>query len=597
LHDSTGTAPDTATGSASAADLAEAGHPDAPAAHEAAEDGKPGKPAGGRISRLLRHMETAGEDYRLTRWVLVRFMGFVYFVAFLVAAHQIVPLVGSDGLLPADLYLPRVERYLERRPVRDWTMDGAWMHEIMKWPRALADGAGDLIDSALGRHWRMPSIFWHDHSDGFIQAMMWAGVAISFLAMCGCANVVSMLALFILYLSLDLIGQDWFSYGWDSQILETGFLVAMLCPLLDPRPFPARAPPMAFIWLLRWLIFKIMIGAGLIKINGDEVWRDLSALYYHYETQPVPNPLSRLLHFMPKWFHKAGVLWNHIVELIVPWFGFGPRLARHIAGILMAGFMVILIFSGNLSFLNWLTIVPCLACFDDSFWRRVLPRFITRHAVRCAQHAASENMPRPRRWRTIVPGGIAAALALMNLIGPLPNFFGRPQIMNTSYDRWHLVGSYGAFGTVGKERYEIVFEGTSDIVSDELSEWKPYEFKVKPGDVMRRPPVITPYHYRLDWQMWFAAMATPNEYPWTIHLAWKLLHNDPGALSLIARNPFPDDPPRYIRAVYYRYRYAPLGDKEDRWWTRERVGLWFRPLSKDDKNLRLILENAGWLRE
>lgn len=543
----------------------------------------------GRWARLWRHLNTTGEDYRITRWVLVRFMGFVYFVAFLIAAQQIVPLVGRDGLLPVDLYLPRVERYLDRRADREWTYDSEKVSQLLKGPRAVVDGAGDLIDSTLGRHWRMPSIFWRDHSDEFIQAAMWAGVGISFLVMCGYANAIMMFALFVLYLSLDLIGQDWCSYGWDSQILETGFLVMMLCPLLDPRPFSARAPPMIFIWLLRWLIFKIMLGAGLIKIRGDELWRDLTALYYHYETQPVPNPLSRYLHFAPHWFQKFGVLVNHFVELVVPPFAFAKRALRHIAGLLMAGFMVVLIFSGNLSFLNWLTIVPCLACFDDSFWRRVLPRFITLHA---------EGVPAVcPAWRRVVPFGIAAVLIMINLLGPVPNFFAVQQQMNTSYDRFHLVGSYGAFGSVGIERHEIIFEGTSDPVPDELSDWKPYEFKVKPGDIQRRPAIITPYHYRLDWQMWFAAMATPNEYPWTIHLAWKLLQNDPGTLSLIANNPFPADPPRFIRAVLYRYRYAPLGNEEGNWWTRERLGLWIRPLAKDDRNLRSTLQSAGWLRE
>ena len=158
----------------------------------------------------------------------------------------------------------------------------------------------------------------------------------------------------------------WYGFGWELQLLETGFLAIFLCPLFDGRPFPKRPPPVVVIWLYRWLIVRIMLGAGLIKLRGDECWRDLTCLVYHYETQPVPNPLSALLHDLPVWFHKIGVLFNYVCELIAPFFAFGPRRARHVAGVLMVSFQLALILSGNLSFLNWLTIIPALACFDDS---------------------------------------------------------------------------------------------------------------------------------------------------------------------------------------------------------------------------------------
>src|SRR2546426_4310508 len=132
-----------------------------------------------------------------------------------------------------------------------------------------------------------------------------------------------------------------------------------------------------------------MLGAGLIKLRVDPCWRDLPCLYYHYETQPIPNPFSWWLHFRPHWFHKFGVVWNHFIELVVPWFAFWPRLARTIAGVLLVSFQVVLILSGNLSFLNWLTIVPCLACFGDSFLFVVLPRFL----VVCSTRAAARARP------------------------------------------------------------------------------------------------------------------------------------------------------------------------------------------------------------
>ncbi len=513
----------------------------------------------GAFIRLMRWMARAGDNYRLARFVILRFMGLVYFTAFLVAAQQMIPLIGHDGLLPADTYMEAVEKHFGSRE--------AAFREL-------------------------PSIFWWNHSDEFIQRALWLGVALSFVVMCGYANVPILLALWALYLSLAHIGQQWTSYGWDTQILETGFLAMMLAPLFDGRPFARATPPVVIIWLFRWLMFRIMLGAGLIKMRGDEVWRDLTALVYHYETQPVPGPLSRLFHFMPLWFHKGGVLMNHFVELVVPWFGFGPRIARHIAGVLMVGFMVILILSGNLSFLNWLTIIPCLACFDDTFWRRVLPRFLTRRA-----DAPVNESARLPVTRSFVSVGFAAIIAWFSIKGPIPNLISSQQAMNTSFDTLHLCGSYGAFGSITRERFEIVFQGTTDLLPDSLADWRDYEFKVKPGDPMRRPPWITPYHYRLDWQAWHP-WHTAGPQPWTIHFVWKLLHNDPGTLSLLANNPFPGEPPRHIRAIIYKYTFAQSDDPEGAWWKRERIsGYLIPPLNKEHRDLLRAMRQMGWLRE
>jgi len=503
----------------------------------------------------LREIRPPSETYWLTRFVLLRLLGLVYFVAFLVAANQIVPLVGHDGLMPADTFLSRVH---------------------------------DHFGSGSKAFWELPGIFWWDVSDGFMQKMAWVGVVLSAIVLCGYANSILMLVLWALYMSFIHVGQLWYSYGWETQLLETGFLAVFFCPWLDPRPFSRSEPPIIVIWLYRWLIFRIMLGAGLIKLRGDDCWRDLTALYYHYETQPVPNPLSRYLHFAPHWFQAAGVLWNHFIEVVVPFFGMVIySKTRNTAGILMAGFQLILICTGNLSFLNWLTIVPCLACIDDSVWRRVLPKFMGRWANQ-AEETRNSGLD---KW---IPCLVLAGLVAFLSINPVMNLLSEHQAMNASFDRLHLVNTYGAFGTVGKVRYEIVFEGTDDPIGSGAADWKEYEFKVKPGDVMRRPAIITPYHYRLDWQIWFAAMATPNEYPWTVNFVWKLLHNDPGTLSLLAKNPFPDKPPTHVRAVLYIYKYAPLGNTQGAWWTRERQGLWLPSLSTKSREIREFLMQSGF---
>jgi hypothetical protein len=433
----------------------------------------------------------------------------------------------------------------------------------------------------------LPSIFWINHSDAVLVVSAWIGVGLSCVVLAGYANAILLAILWALYMSFTHAGQEWYGYGWEFQLLETGFLAIFLCPLLDPRPFPKRPPPLVIFWLFRALIFRIMLGSGLIKIRGDESWRDLTALYYHFETQPIPNGLSRWLHFLPRGVLKGGTLFNHIAELAAPWFVFWPRIARYIAGIAIVLFQITIILSGNLSFLNWLTILPALACFDDRFWSKILPRVLT---VR-AQRAAAEAEPSRPMLRTA--WSIAALIALLS-IQPLLNLFSSRQIMNTSFDPLELVNTYGAFGAVGKERFNVVLEGTDAATADPGADWKPYPYKGLPVSLDQRPPQIAPYQLRLDWQMWFAAMASPNEYPWTLHLVWKLLHNDGGALSLFAANPFPHKPPHFVRATLYRYKMVPP-NHAGLWWDRELLGAWLPPLAADDAMLLEILRDAKWL--
>jgi Lipase maturation factor len=501
----------------------------------------------------LERFFTRGNDYWLTRFAILRMLGFVYAVAFLVAAQQLVPLVGEHGLTPATHYFERVQEHF-----------------------------GSRSAAAM----QLPSFFWFGISDQGLAIFAWIGFGLSLVVLGGYANAILLAILWAMYMSIIHVGQIWYGYGWETQLLETGFLSIFLCPLLDPRPFPKCRPPILVIWLFRWLGFRIMIGAGMIKLRGDPCWRNLTCLYYHYETQPVPNPISRYLHFAPHWFHKFGTAWNHLIELIVPWFSFGPRRARHIAGILLVTFQIFLIISGNLSFLNYVTIIPFLACFDDTFLRRVLPGLIVRRAERAAQQSE------PSRINNVVAVALSVLVAYLS-IAVVTNLLSERQMMNTSFDRLSLVNTYGAFGAVGKERDEIIFEGTEDAVITGDTKWREYEFKAKPGEPNRRPPFIAPYQPRIDWQIWFAAMASPAEYPWTLHFVWRLLHNDPGTLSLIANNPFPVSPPRYIRARLYRYRFAPPGDPA--WWKREPIAEWLPAFSVDDPQFRQILEEMDWL--
>ncbi|MEO8765977.1 MAG: lipase maturation factor family protein [Ginsengibacter sp.] len=493
--------------------------------------------------------------YWLTRFLILRLLGVTYAVAFLVVINEIIPLIGSNGLLPVGIFLSH---------------------------------AGDAPGSTGTGFMHLPSVFWFVHTDASLVTAAWIGFSLSCLVVAGYANAPVLTVLWFLYMSFVHTGQEWYGYGWEIQLTETGFLAIFLCPLFDMRPFPKYAPPFVIISLFRWLIFRIMLGAGLIKIRGDEIWRNGTALYYHFETQPIPGPLSRWFHFLPRAILKTGVWFNFLAELAAPWFIFWPRIARHIAGSVIMLLQVTLILSGNLSFLNWLTIIPILACFDDGFWSRLLPRKLVRKAAAAAQKAV------PSRAMLITAWMVTAIIMFLS-IRPVANMLSPGQIMNTSYDPLELVNTYGAFGTVGQERLNVVFEGTYDEDPGDSAKWIPYLYKGLPVELDKQPPQVAPYQLHLDWQMWFASMASPEEYPWTYNLVWKLLHNESNAVDLFDGNPFPDKPPLYIRAVLYRYSFARPGNPGGLWWNRKMIGLWLPAMSVKDARLIDFLKSEGWI--
>jgi hypothetical protein len=507
--------------------------------------------------RLLADAST----YELTRFAILRLLALVYLVSFLIIAMQFQPLLGSHGLLPVAPLL-----------------------------------ASQRVQLGLEAYWRIPTLFWLGASDGAMWLACWAGLALSAAALLGITNAFVQLALWALYLSFVHVGQIFYGYGWEIQLLETGFLAVFLCPIRSARPFPVTATPKVVVWLFRWLIFRVMVGSALIKLRGDPCWRDLTCLDYHFETQPNPNPLAWSMHHAPRAMHAAGVLVTHFVELVVPWFAFGFRRWRHAAGVLLVALQVFLILSGNLSFLNWLTIVPAIACFDDTAftlvpkkwasWRaRVLERFRQR---------------RPSLTQSRAAKVFAIVVAVLSF-GPVMNLASCSQAMNRSFDPLDLVNTYGAFGSVDRERYEVILEGTSDAVPNPETHWDEYELPCMPGDPKRRPCFITPYHYRLDWQMWFVGNGAARgeaieDEPWLIHLVWQLLRGENAPRALLARDPFPVEPPQWIRAGLWRYRFT-RSRESGAWWARERVDEYLRPLSIDDRGLRQYVRAYGWLED
>ena len=504
--------------------------------------------------RLLAERST----YELTRFAVLRLLALVYLVAFVALHRQLDPLIGSRGLEPAAAFL-------------------AWEG------RHLGGSA----------YWRIPTLFWFGASDGAMHAVCWAGIALSAAALAGVTNAFVQLALWASYLSFVHVGQTFYGYGWEIQLLETGFLAIFLCPARGVSPFPAAAAPKAVVWLLRWLIFRVMVGAALIKLRNDPCWRDFTCLDYHFETQPNPNPLAWWLHNAPRSLHALGVVLNHFVELVVPWFAFGLRRYRHVAGVLLVAFQVFLILSGNLSFLNWLTIVPALACFDDTAFAIFAPRRI--RAALAARFGALK--PSPGQSRLALGVGILVAVLS---VAPVVNLASCSQSMNSSFSPLDLVNTYGAFGTIDRERYEVILEETRDEIPDRLARWQEYELPCMPGDPRRRPCLISPYHYRLDWQMWFVGNGaahgeTIEDEPWLVHLVWQLLAGVGSPKSLFSRDPFVLSPPKWIRADIWRYAFTrDRAGEQGAWWRRERVGTFLRPVSLGDSELRDYVRSFAW---
>ncbi|MBT2438902.1 lipase maturation factor family protein [Streptomyces sp. ISL-36] len=458
-------------------------------------------------------------DYWLSRILFQRGLAGLYLVAFLSAALQFRALIGERGMLPVPEYLRRVEPG------------------------------------------RVPTLFhWH-YSDRLFALVAWAGAALALALVAGAGDAVplavSMLlwaVLWALYLSIVNVGQTWYSFGWESLLLEAGFLAILLGN-------DDTAPPVLVLWLLRWLLFRVEFGAGLIKLRGDRCWRDLTCLYYHHETQPMPGPLSWFFHHLPRPLHRVEVAANHVVQLVVPVLLFTPQPVATVAACLMVATQLWLVLSGNFAWLNWITIVIALSVIDGSLL------------------VGDHPQPGPPLWYVVV---VTAATALILFLSyhPARNLLSRQQAMNRSYDAFHLVNTYGAFGSIGRVRDEIVIEGTDDPAPHAGTVWQEYGFKGKPGDPRRLPRQFAPYHLRLDWLMWFAALSPAYARDWFGPFVERLLEGDRDTLRLLRHNPFPDAPPTHVRARLYRYRFSTWRELRETgaWWHRTLVREYMPPV-------------------
>ncbi len=518
---------------------------------------------GSSVTRLLWGKDLRPPTYFWARRWFLRALGVIYLIAFVSLWVQVDGLIGSDGVLPVNQFLPAVHAQL-----------GKDAYAIL------------------------PTLCWFGSSNAFLHFLCGGGVALSVLLIFGIAPALSLVALFAFYLSLTIAGQTFLSFQWDVLLLETGFLSIFLAPWrLWPReliclpgsPPPAIAAPVsrAGLFLLKFLLFKLMLMSGMVKLtSGDDCWWNLTALNYHYWSQPLPTVFGWWADKSPEWFKHFSVAFCLGIEIIVPFFIWAPRRPRLIAAGLMIFLQFAIAITGNYCFFNLLTIALCLLLIDDTAVG--IPR------LREAVGAQMVGAPSPRRagcgrvLRIRLCSYVAIAVIVVTLpINAWLIFSGfkptsrPPHALATVYEQLEalrIVNGYGLFRVMTKDRCEIVLEGSIDGV-----EWLPYEFKWKPGDVKRAPGWCAPHQPRLDWQMWFAALESPRENSWFFGLIVRLLQESHDVNGLLAHNPFPDKPPRYVRAMFYRYRFTTLSELRHTgaWWKRQELREYLPTVSLD----------------
>jgi hypothetical protein len=472
--------------------------------------------------------------YFLSRWLFLRLLGVVYLAAFLSLEIQVDGLIGS---LPAREYLAQIQ-------------------EATGWER----------------FYLAPTLCWLGDGDLFLSGLCIGGAVLAGLLILGLAPVPILFLLWACYLSLTIVGQEFFSYQWDALLLETGLLAVFFAPLQWRPRLAHESPPSPLMhWLLRWLLFRLIFASGVCKLlSGDATWRHLTALQYHYETQPLPTWTSWYMRQLPAWLHALSVLLMFFAELVVPLGIFGPRRVRIVAFFGIVGLQVLIAGTGNYGYFNLLTVALSVPLLDD--------KFFPARCQACLTPAGETSIAlRKRGWPGWLLAPLAACLVAMSTVPFLDNLgltSHWPAWLVRAYGiaaSFHSANQYGLFAIMTTHRYEIIVQG-----SDDGQVWLPYEFKWKPGDVTQRPSFTGLHMPRLDWQMWFAALGNYRQSPWFSRFLVRLLEGKPEVQALVKRNPFSDKPPRYLRANRYHYRFTDAAARAEAgaWWRREELGLY-----------------------
>jgi predicted DCC family thiol-disulfide oxidoreductase YuxK len=495
------------------------------------------------VTRLLWGSDVRPPTYFAARRWFFRALGLAYLIAFVSLWVQIDGLVGANGILPVNEFLPAAREQLG--------------------PRAV---------------WLLPTLCWLNSSTTFLHSLCAGGVVLSLLLIVGIGPIVSLIGLFVFYLSLSIAGQTFLSFQWDILLLEAGFLAIFFAPL-PLWPQRGREPPLSRVgfFLIKLLLFKLMLMSGVVKLtSGDDCWWNLTALDFHYWSQPLPTIFAWWGDQHAEWFKKFSVAFCLFVEIVVPFFIWAPRRLRLLAAGLIVFLQIAIAVTGNYCFFNLLTIVLCLLLIDDA---------VVASLCRGVLIGRSGNAATERRGYNISTFATAIVLFVtlpLNLwlmftaFKPRAEWPGAIAFIYVRLEPFRIINGYGLFRVMTKDRREIIIEGSADGI-----DWLPYDFKWKPGDVMHAPGWCAPHQPRLDWQMWFAALGNYRQNPWFGRLIVCLLENKPDVAGLLERNPFPEAPPRYVRATFYRYRFTTAEEHRQTgaWWKRQELGEYLPSIS------------------
>ncbi len=483
------------------------------------------------LTRLTFGKRIEPARFALTQWLFLRLLAAIYLVAFASLAAQVTGLLGEHGISPARDFFGQVGTSL------------GWM-----------------------RFWAVPSLFWWNSSDAVLVGAAWAGVALAAVLFAGYMERLALALLYLLYLSFSLAGQEFLSFQWDALLLEAGFLAIFFGRTGTTQKTIA--------WLYRWLAFRLYFLSGFVKLaSHDPTWRSLSALDFHYWTQPLPTIVAWYADKLPRWFQHASTFTVLAVELGAPFLIFAPRRIRFVGAGMLLSLQALIFVTGNYTFFNLLSAAITIFLFDDQALRGIV---WTPRRVRAWLLSEPARTGRAARLGAAALTLLILPLGLARIYESVTRQLPEPLETLARYTApFELVNSYGLFAVMTTERLEIEVQG-----SDDGQQWRAYEFPYKPGDVHRAPRWAAPYQPRLDWQMWFAALGDYRTNPWFVTFAERLLEGSPEVLALLQKNPFPDHPPRYVRAVTYDYRFTTWEEhaKTGAWWHREPHGEYLPPV-------------------
>jgi uncharacterized membrane protein YphA (DoxX/SURF4 family) len=544
----------------------------------------------------------------LSRWLFLRAMGVIYFSVFYSLIFQIRGLLGPDGLLPTKMYLDEVAQHL-----------------------------------GASRYWYAPTVLWLSSSNRALMALCCIGLIASLLLILNLWPRAMLVICWILFLSFVTAAQDFSGYQSDGMLLSAG----LICIFFVPRGFRPGfgvldRPSRATLFLLQLVWFSIYFDSGVAKyFGGDPSWRDFTAMDQYYQNGPLPTWMGWYVQQMPEWFHRAAAIFTVVVELVFVWMVFFPRRFRIFCFLVVTFLQLNIILTANYAFLNYLVLALGILLVDDRFLVQFFPK----------------GWAAPVRQNLLAPQEQPVVLDL-NLTGRGPSGFGEPGIAGTSTlpemapagheqstanamglsDRIRRIGSasylwiaglllawllyanvflileevlrnfplppapvavlepfrvanrYGLFGRMTWKRYEIEFQGSHDGKN-----WTAYPFRYKPQDPKKAPGIYAPYQPRFDWNLWFASLGEWRENPWVLRAEQLLLENDRDVLSLFASNPFPQNPPKQVRAILWQYWFTDLATKRATgdWWRREYLGLYAPSLEQEPDGKFLITGFPG----